>query len=533
LEDNETSSRGRWSHRRRGLYLLVVGVTGAFSLGLAAPVGALPPNLDEAWAPIESWQPELAPDPGSWTPSPDQTPPAPDAGNPDVAPSEPASTGQDPAPEQQPTPLEPELEPEPAAVDDGALPSSPPAPPIADEDEQQRQQQERAKQREKEEEELFTQDLTDSLNLAKLALRNGPCNSLISGTNPAGGESAQSVLEKVDRNNGIVHSWRLRKAGPGGQFAAATARSFGSGSAGKIIVWRDFHDGTRMNRIYGEDSANYLASLEPGHDIPDNGAVILLHEVAHLTGAHVHGRFESTPEFHRKIMEICLGKKPKPQPPRRRGPSVDDEDVPLPEETEPLPESDDPVIDFDSDCPVIRDEDGNILEGGDCGDPGESELPELGDCCTEVPSTPGAVDPGSSELPELGDCCTEVPSDPGESELPELGDCCDEVPIDPGESELPELGECCDEVPDDPGGFPDPDPYDPCAPFGCMDPDPGMPIDPGYGGGDYVDPGYDDWGGGGDPWCCSGGGGGSDGGGGGDGYYYDEQAYWIEEEYAA
>jgi len=553
LLDIDNQPPGRWSVRRVAVSLLAVGMAGAFSLGLASPAGALLPDPDidsgvvRPWPTVDdSWwtpppgyedlaSPETPVDPAPEPPPAPSEPPAPTAPEPapdPVVPAEPAPTEVEapavPAPTEPGSPVEPApagipepaVDPSisslPALFDDGSDvpdPSLDPVEPAETADSA----------------EFALARLKKAIDLAKEKLRAPACNALISGEHPANGESAKEVLDKITaKERGIINRWDWTKRSSGYVTVATTHRA-GTGSGGAISFYRDFH--TNDYRLaYGLDGLDFLRSLDPPPDINEHRAAAVLHEVAHLTGGMHHGA-EGNPLFDKDVMLICLrGKTPTPPSGPPRGcqdcvpPDEEDRSLPPPEREDPcLPESDLPEVTGPfEEVPTQPDSPAPDPATPEPEDPclPESDLPVVTGPFEEVPDLP------DSDLPEVTGPFEEVPDLP-DSDLPEVSGPFEEVPDLP-DSDFPEVTGPFEEVPDLPDSdFPEmTGPYEEVPDdFGWIDPDPGEPFDPGYGGGDYTDPGYDDWGGGYDPWCCSGG-----GGGGGD-YYY-EDLDWIEAEYA-
>jgi hypothetical protein len=486
MPNDETPTSARWRRRRRALCLLALVAGAVFSVGLDAPVSALAPvPYTDTWESVDTglWIPPTADD---VTPAPPSQDPPADQG---IAPEPPPIADEPLPPDDTVAPAVPvspadgggatEL----PQLADAPTGMAPPEVPVEVPDEQAPQQEVSDEQ--------AAAETKKAVDEALRLLKEFPeCEKLIGGEQPAVGPPvyASNVLEILRKDDKIADL-------PGLSSSAWAQAPVGKGAGGVLMLFKEFHteppkkNATDLYKSFGDGSkyrpmVDYMFTSLGGTITPEElRAFIVLHELAHLMGTLPAERDPMTLqvldqvkvwEFNSSIFTNCTraiqARKLFQSPPSRgHGPWVGEEEAPLPE-PDPLPESELPVVDFGSDCPVIRDEAGNVIDGGDCGDPGESELPVLGDCCDEV-----------------------VP-DPGDSELPELGDCCDEV-------------------------FPD---------------DPGEPFDPGFGGGDdpsidpSIEPGYysDAW------WCCNGGGGG--GGDGGYDHYYDDDYYWVaEEEYAA
>jgi hypothetical protein len=246
-------------------------------------------------------------------------------------------------------------------------------------------------------------------------LANGPCAQFI-GNSPdypiSNAEAPLDVLNKLAADPAKLRNRYdfVRRDGDKVVIAAAD----GDGAAGRMeVYWHFFHlnpEGPNVQASYNTFAGDMAYRLT----VVQWRALVLLHELAHIQGtlAADHGGDEVG--FEQAVIENCI-------PNAVREPAI-----------------------------VIRP-----------GPPDPIEIAPIDGIGTVVP--PIFV----------------PPSDPGDSEYPELGDCCEEVP-DPGDSEYPELGDCCEEVPGD-----------------WYEDEGDVPFDPGYGGGDYVDPDWGDWGGGG------------------------------------
>ena len=378
-----------------------------------------PPYVPPYQPPAPPPAPAPAPDP-----APAATAPAP-APAPDPAPA----PAPDPAPAPAPTP----------APSPEATPGDPSgtADPSAEPPETRRQRADRQRQ--------------ETIDAVKRLLEDDRCAAFIGISTETFPESSQPITARdiferlLQRPGGIVDQFDTyyKDDAPDGSKGYTFASADGDEAQGTITLYKPFHDvlvrPSGYNTYRGE--TGYILTPE------QNRALVLLHELRHLMGTlsadhngDKKGEDEATiakciPDAETTMVVHA------PQDPIPTNPDIPDIPIQVPvPQPDPLPSSDDPIIDFGSDCPVIRGEDGTIIDGGECGDPGESELPELGDCC-------------------------------------------DEVPGDPGDSG---------------------DPWDPCWLYGCLPPDSGIPYDPGYGGGDgggggggggggcYYDPWFDD-----------------------------------------
>ncbi len=166
--------------------------------------------------------------------------------------------------------------------------------------------------------------------------------------------------------------------------------SIGSGSNGRIDLYKDFHDDPTADdfyRAFGDNENRPLVDAMfaafGGPPSPTEWrALILLHEIMHLTGnlpGDHNGNFVFE-AINSAIYTNCVrgGANRDPGGVGVGGPPADQ---PLPVPSPPpvgggpvgggggdLPTSDDPVIDFGSDDPVATGEDGTPIEGGDVGE---------------------------------------------------------------------------------------------------------------------------------------------------------------------
>ena len=389
MPDNDTPARGRWFQRRRGWRLAAVGLAAIFVVGLATPVGALLPfDADQVWSPADYWSPE-----------PEPAPP------PEPAPVEPAPTPPEPAP-SEPT--------SPPAQNPGGSPDNP-APPATGATgttpaEQALTPQQQADAR-----------VNKAIADARTALANPGCRDFV-GRGP-GNETALQVLDAIANsvnNPGqkqLYNFYNLAKQTSDGREVYAETNTVGSAAGGTLYFYKAFHDSTLPTSYYNPPTSpdNKMYEL----DADQARTMVVLHELMHLLGTLTDSHTTTDAlgntdsdlgDIQDIIITNCIPNARRVARPAARpgggdgggapndGPVVANPYPPSGGGPGDLPESDYPVIDFGSDCPVIRGEDGSIIEGGDCG-PGESELPELGDCCDEVPSDP---DPGEPYDPGYG-----------------------------------------------------------------------------------------------------------------------------------
>ena len=301
-----------------------------------------------------------------------------------------------------------------------------------------------------------TRERRDAIEGARTALALPGCRDYI-GSSPQN-ESALQVLDNVSSTaGGIVDDWDEDPDGPqpGTKIAAQAegpngGSGFGKGSQGVIRFFKGFHEARTTSYVNARTHPdNKVYQLDPGQQ----RVLVVLHELLHLVGKldgdHVYtdgigNASNDLASIEDAVIINCIpnarrvdrpaapgGGSGSEAPGTQPGGAPGDNSVTFPDP--PLQEHNDVVLgdDFEEDFgsseqPVIRDEDGTVLEGG-------------------------VLDGGD----------------------------------------------------DDPYGYEEP--------FGYEDPgDIGVPYDPGYGGGDYVDPGYGYGYGGGGGWGGGGGSGGCD-----------------------
>jgi hypothetical protein len=253
----------------------------------------------------------------------------------------------------------------------------------------------------------YAEDTNNALDLVQLKLRDQHCAYLVDGRNGSARDVLQQLIARQRNNPGIVDRGDVRFVNPTTGREVFAQAPVGAGGNGTITLYRLFHNPpSSPNSLFGTGGGAFMRSLDPlpygiiGPD-PTLGAaearaVVILHELAHLTGALDHGD-EGATAFNRKLLSDCLrglGKDPIPTPlpaPRQgTGGSGDDGGgfLELPSTpSEPLPESDDPQIPV-ADAPVLVLPDGRRIDEGEIGeapddDPGYGgdDGPYCGDYC--------------------------------------------------------------------------------------------------------------------------------------------------------
>jgi hypothetical protein len=410
-------------------------VAGALALGLATPVAALLPIPDEAS--YDRPEPMPVPDDGYWQPAPSPEPP-------ESAPAEP------PAPEPQPsyqpgggygteydTGTEYNV---PATESDASSGTVPPAPEPGATAEEQGQISEEEATRQTE------AALNEAVRLMKLF---NDCKWLIGTSEPEIGPPVYpwDRLEELRRDTRVADTYQM--AGPDGT-PARIGPLDRPGVLPVLQIFQEFHANPSRELLYrsfgdgqNRPMVDYMFESLGGTITPDEfRALVILHELAHLTGAlGDHGspaNYAVGWKFSSDVFTKCIrgDRKPTEPAPTRRD---DDESV-----NDGLPDTDDGFWGLDP--------------SGNPGDPGESEDPQGFDTDLTIRGGDGSVVEGGN----VGDPNLEEPNY--------------DDPCDPFYDSNPN-GLCGS----DPGGY--------------GEPDPGEPYDPGYGGGDWG--GGDDWGGGG------------------------------------
>jgi hypothetical protein len=428
-----TSTTGRRARR-----LLAAGAAGLLGLALAAPAaGALLPTLDDGrsgYQPGGGYGTEL--DTGTeYTPPPPPADDVPVAGTP-ADPNPGPTAGPDPNLDSPEAPIDPAGEATATSQDKTSV--------------------------------QLRQETKDAIADARAALANGPCAALLGSTES--GETALQILDTLTDPNRAEGKGKIDddpftdgKTSDGKaamalaeDAASPTQPGTGKGSGGTIHLFKDFHDTdlsmtpSFYNATASADGKQYALTQEQGR------VMVVLHELMHLTGAltgdhqateHLDQRaidreLSGVSQVHERIIANCI-------PGAQR---VDKPATPGGAATPPRNNGGD---------------DGTVVPGGDV--PSDA-LPE-----SDLP-TVGFDDPHGSDPVITGEDGSELP-----------GGYYSDAPVITGEdgSVIPggEVG-------------PYPDPVDPCAPYGCLDPDPGVPVDPGFGGGGGGDDGgyggYDD-----------------------------------------
>jgi hypothetical protein len=360
--------------RLRGRRLSIAGVIGVLILGLAAPASALLPMLDEGPGPADSY----------WTPDPGPVN--------EVSPGVPTPEQQPPAPTPAPPPQDPS--PSPAA----------PAPPALDQATADAQ-------------------LSQALRDARAALANPDCAALI-GRWPNNYPTGLTALDVLDTIAAALNPRQLANDWTGSNGDAwAAGGPLGSGPAGSIEVYRRFHEARpgveytlvrngetfvyTLEDTYNTYSRDYIYSLTA----EEFRALAVLHELRHVQGSLDGNHNGSLAAANEAIIDACF-----PNARRQPNPTYDATHITAPPEPIPLalppldngtgggggggagpvenPHGSDPRIIVDgteldggyySDDPVIRGEDGSVVDGGTVGPypdpPEESWEPPYEDPC--------------------------------------------------------------------------------------------------------------------------------------------------------
>jgi len=352
--------------RRHARWLVAATAAGALTLGLAAPAGALRPPVDDIYDPVYSYDPP-SDFPVATTPEYPLTPPPAQDPVPAPAPPAPPAPAPPPAPDPQPAPT--------------------PAP-----------QTETAQQK-------AERQINEAIEDVRRLLADPACAALIGRwpNNYPTGLSALDVFEAILAANPRQFFNEYNDT-LGNAFAGSTP--VGSGPAGTIAVFKPFHEAEpgvqytitvngapftfMIEDTYNTYTRDYSYQLT-GREFR---ALALLHELRHIQGNldQTHNADPSRPSEaeNEAIVDKCFPNATRvPRPPETQvRPAVPDL---LPELPAPvingLPDADpgepplnphgsDPVITVDgqelpggyySDDPVIRGEDGSVIEGGEVG----------------------------------------------------------------------------------------------------------------------------------------------------------------------
>jgi hypothetical protein len=266
------------------------------------------------------------------------------------------------------------------------------------------------------------QQVDDAIREASRMLYAYPgCLNTISGREPGNGEDALTVLSRLNEGRFGGGDGKLLdhgdQSGPLGAPASVPEGAIGAGSNARIDLYRQFHDDPTADdfyRAFGDHQNRPLVDAMfaafGGPPSPTEWrALILLHEVMHLTGSLPGDHYDNAgfENFNSVIFMNCVRAGVNPN----SGGGASPEPQPVPAPTAPavgpttgaadgggdLPTSDDPVIDFGSDDPVITGEDGTPIDGGDVGeaygDPAGADA--YGDPCYPY----GCVDDDLGDLP--------------------------------------------------------------------------------------------------------------------------------------
>jgi hypothetical protein len=161
----------------------------------------------------------------------------------------------------------------------------------------------------------FAREVDEAVERARVKLRSQSCRFVVSGSSMAALAVLDALTARKGDQPGIKDLPDVRKRDRKGQIVLAEVSKVGAGASGTITLYKDFHD-IATATLFGSDSLAYLQGLYPDHvvDLDDLRALVILHEVAHLTGALTHGD-EGAPDFNRATMETCVRGMPGPIPP--------------------------------------------------------------------------------------------------------------------------------------------------------------------------------------------------------------------------
>jgi hypothetical protein len=293
---------------------------------------------------------------------------------------------------------------DPASADDGGADVPVEAPPGAEGNQWARGETERA------------------LRLADEWLRKAGCDAFISGS------ASRSAFERL-------HELMTRQGAPAGieERPNEVKRDDDGVELESVAVQGPLRSPTiilysKFFRAHPDDIRSYSTTLPPGASAPGEDqirAMLILHELAHITGALPTEHLPDDPDglrFDRRILDRCLHntETARPHPP-----------VPMP-----------------GPAPVHRPSDDDIAAGGGSADPGagygqappplpDSNAPVLRDCCAEVPG--GAAAGSGGGRPYDPDANYDDPFDPAYDDNPGApGDddpgyfAPDQQPSDPG-----------------------------------------------------------------------------------------------------
>ena len=128
--------------------------------------------------------------------------------------------------------------------------------------------------------------------IAQLMLLDQSCSDLVGGGN-------------MDPN-AVLHAVADRISTPStpNPDAVATAGPVGSGTNGNITLHPDFFNQSAMT--YTPGWMPTVAPLTRAPTFLEMQALVLLHEVGHLTGANNHGRWEPGRVFNAMLLDRCL-----------------------------------------------------------------------------------------------------------------------------------------------------------------------------------------------------------------------------------
>ncbi|HEY1275343.1 MAG TPA: hypothetical protein VGF25_10550 [Thermoleophilaceae bacterium] len=191
----------------------------------------------------------------------------------------------------------------------------------------------------------------------------------------------------------------VKSSTPNGDYIAKVSR-VGDGANGTVTIYPVF-DTLKGRELFGDTQVTGLDRMPTADEYK---ALVILHEIAHLTGALTHDvpdpllfspselkrmELDAIARFERKILTACLGFQilsgpdatplPAPRQDDGGGGSGGGGFEDLPSDT-PLPESAEPEIHFpEGDAPVLVLPDGQRIEEGQVGDPPEDDPGYYGD----------------------------------------------------------------------------------------------------------------------------------------------------------
>lgn len=138
----------------------------------------------------------------------------------------------------------------------------------------------------------------DAIATAKAALFGDLCQGLIEGPLPAFGENANTVIFGIQSANRYIEDPNTNLVQEG-RVVAALTRFVGSGSNATTTLFKGFFDGVYTPSEFLPPPAIPLNPVEVR-------AAIILHELAHATGALPNDRSPNVEQFNSDIVTFCL-----------------------------------------------------------------------------------------------------------------------------------------------------------------------------------------------------------------------------------